>query len=84
MFPKKIVSALFDILALLLLLKVLLSLIMFFWSFSGTPPLPLLSPDVVANSPQGYLLILHEVGGNIFAYLVLVMVAKLAGVSKIK
>lgn len=69
MFNNKIVLPLCRILGALLLLKALLVIVMFIWSYYGTPPVPIINAQ--APGYAQYLVLLQELAVTAFWYLVL-------------
>jgi len=76
MFNRKLLSVLAYIVAILLLIKAVLSLAMFVWAYFGTPPL-VMFPAGVAQHLQ-YLLLLQELGSVAFLYLVVAALKSLS------
>ena len=79
LFGKKLISVLCWILEIMIILKVLFELVMFFWGVAtGNPPVGIFQPGVAYGSFLGVLLLLQEMGASIFAYVV-VAVLKMLG-----
>lgn len=68
MFNKKIVLALSNLIALLLLLKAMFVIVIFVWSYVGTPPVVVFDPR--ASQMVNVLVFIQELGTITFLYLV--------------
>jgi len=79
MFNKRVVNILCWILQILIIAKTLFALTMFVWgAISGVPPISILPQGVVAGSFLGIILLLQELGGNIFIFVVVATMKTLA------
>jgi hypothetical protein len=77
MFPKKLIWILSQIVASLLILKVLLVITMFVWGFFGPAPVPVFMSKADGIIP--YLLLVQELGTTVFLYVVVAAGNALAG-----
>lgn len=68
MFNKKVVLALTNLIALLLLLKALFVITIFVWSYVGTPPVVVFDPR--ATQMVNVLVFIQELGTIAFLYVV--------------
>lgn len=66
MFNKKVVLALTNVIALLLLLKALFIIVIFVWSYVGTPPVVVFDPR--ATQMVNVLVFIQELGTIAFLY----------------
>lgn len=68
MFNKKVVLALTNVIALLLLLKALFIIVIFVWSYVGTPPVVVFDPR--ASQVVNVLVFIQELGTIAFLYVI--------------
>lgn len=68
MFNKKMVMALANVIALLLLLKALFIIVIFVWSYVGTPPVVVFDPR--ASQIVNVLVFIQELGTIAFLYVI--------------
>lgn len=68
MFNRKLLSVLAYIVAVLLAIKAVLVIVMFVWSYFGTPPVVMFPPEIAEH--LRYLLMIQELGTVVFLYLV--------------
>lgn len=76
MFNTKLLVAIARIVALLLLLKAVLVLVMFVWSYFGPLPIPLFDPR--ASQVINALLFVQEMGTTAFLYVLIGVIGKIA------
>jgi hypothetical protein len=78
MFNKKVVTILCWILQVLIIAKTLFELVMYFWgAISGNPPISIFQQGVTYGSFLSVLLVLQELGGNVFMYVIVAAIKSL-------
>lgn len=70
MFNKRVINILCWTLQIMVIAKTLFELVMFVWGIvTGTPPIGIFQQGIVYGSFLSVLLLLQDLGGNVFIYI---------------
>jgi len=85
MFNKKVINVLCWTLQIMVVAKTLFELVMFVWGLiAGTPPIGIFQQGITYGSFLSILLLLQDLGGNVFVYIVVAVLKVIADGSPLK
>ncbi len=85
MFNKKLITILCYVLEALIVLKTVFELVMYVWgAISGNPPIGIFQQGINYGSFLSILLLLQDLGGNVFLYVIVAAMKSFAGSATLK